>query len=111
MAQFVDGKDLGLDEEDVRNQMAAASGMTVLDFTQVLYDQALEEQRKGTKGLTKFLAKWRKQIAAGKVTRPDKLSLQGVGAWVEVRRSPRHPVLQKLPRRQKRPRQVGGQEV
>ena len=26
MAQFVDGKELGLDEEDIRNQMAAAMG-------------------------------------------------------------------------------------
>ena len=67
MAQFVDGKDLGLDEEDIRQQMAATSGMTLYDFTQVLYDQAVEEQRKGTKGLTKFLAKWRKQLAAGKM--------------------------------------------
>ena len=77
MAQFVDGKELGVDEEDIRNQMAAASGMTVVDFTQVLYDQALEEQRKGTKGLTKFLAKWRKQIAAGRVMRGDKPSPPG----------------------------------
>jgi hypothetical protein len=67
MAQFVDGKDLGLDEEDIRQQMAATSGMTLYDFTQVLHDQAVEEQRKGTKGLTKFLAKWRKQLAAGKM--------------------------------------------
>ena len=66
MAQFVDGKTMGLEEEDIRNQMAASSGMTVQAFTQVLYDQASEEQRKGTKGLTKFLAKWRRQLAAEK---------------------------------------------
>ena len=68
MAQFVDGKELGLEEEDVRVQMAAASGMSLPAFTQILYDQALEEQRKGTKGLTKFLAKWRKQLAASKAS-------------------------------------------
>ena len=69
MAQFVDGKELGLEEEDVRVQMAAASGMSGIPaFTQILYDQALEEQRKGTKGLTKFLAKWRKQLAASKTS-------------------------------------------
>eukprot|EP00435_Cladocopium_sp_Y103_P035203 s583_g9.t1 len=64
LAQFVDAKDLGLDEEDVRSQMAATAGLSLKDFTQTLYDQAVEEQRKGTKGLTKFLAKWRKQLAA-----------------------------------------------
>lgn len=93
MAQFVDGKELGLDEEDIRQQMAATSGMTLYDFTQVLYDQAVEEQRKGTKGLTKFLAKWRKQLAAGKValsaptppgswsmvSSPDEVKPRGVG--------------------------------
>jgi hypothetical protein len=31
----------------------------------MLFEQATEEQRKGTKGLTKFLAKWRKQMSAG----------------------------------------------
>ena len=66
MAQFVDAKTMGLDEEDIRNQMAASYGMTVSAFTQILFDQASEEQRKGTKGLTKFLAKWRRQLAAEK---------------------------------------------
>ena len=66
MAQFVDGKAMGLEEEDIRNQMAASSGMTIQAFTQILYDQASEEQRKGTKGLTKFLAKWRRQLAVEK---------------------------------------------
>ena len=69
MAQLVDGKELGLDEEDIRQQMAATSGMTLVDFTQLLYDQASDEQRKGTKGLTKFLAKWRKQLAADQKVR------------------------------------------
>jgi hypothetical protein len=64
MEQYVDGKELGLDEEDVRNQLAARYGMGLREFTQMLYGQATEEQRKGTKGLTKFLAKWRKQLAA-----------------------------------------------
>ena len=64
MEQFVEGKELGLDEEDVRTQLATRYGMSLKDFTQLLYGQATEEQRKGTKGLTKFLAKWRKQLAA-----------------------------------------------
>ena len=64
MEHFVEGKELGLDEEDVRTQLATRYGMSLKDFTQLLYGQATEEQRKGTKGLTKFLAKWRKQLAA-----------------------------------------------
>ena len=64
MEQLADGKELQLNEEDVRKQMAAQSGLTVGDLTQFLYEQATEEQRKGAKGLTKFLAKWRKQAAA-----------------------------------------------
>ncbi|CAK8992070.1 Tyr recombinase domain-containing protein [Durusdinium trenchii] len=64
MEQLADGKELQLNEEDIRKQMAAQSGLTVGDLTKFLYEQATEEQRKGTKGLTKFLAKWRKQAAA-----------------------------------------------
>ena len=54
--------------------------MTVVAFTQVLYDQALEEQRKGTKGLTKFLAKWRKQLEGqfhGTPNHPGQLEFGG----------------------------------
>ena len=47
--------------------MAVQYGMTVADLTKTLYEQATEEQHKGTKGLTKFLAKWRKQSAAEEV--------------------------------------------
>jgi len=64
MEQYVEGKELGLDEEDVRNQLAVRYGMGLREFTQMLYGQGIEEQRKGTKGLTKFLAKWRRQLAA-----------------------------------------------
>ena len=66
MEQLVDGKELDLTEEDVRRQMAGQYGMTLEALTAVLFEQATEEQRKGTKGLTKFLAKWRKQAAAAK---------------------------------------------
>ena len=72
MEQLVDGKTLGLEEEDVRKQMAAQYGRTLIDLTKQLFEQATEEQRKGTKGLTKFLAKWRKQTAAS-----DSSSLDG----------------------------------
>ena len=68
--QLVDGKELGLEEDDVRAQLAARYGLTVGDFTKMLFDQATEEQRKGTKGLTKFLAKWRKQVAARTPEKP-----------------------------------------
>ena len=64
LAQLVEAKEMGIEEEDLRSQMAASAGTTLKEFTQALYDQAAEEQRKGTKGLTKFLAKWRKQLAA-----------------------------------------------
>eukprot|EP00435_Cladocopium_sp_Y103_P041030 s1496_g11.t1 len=67
--QLFDGKEMGLDEEDVRAQLAARYGLSVPEFTKMLYEQATEEQRKGTKGLTKFLAKWRKQLA---VETPDR---------------------------------------
>ena len=76
MEQLVDGKDLGLDEEDVRIQMAARYGVQTSDITKMLYEQATEEQRKGTKGLSKFLAKWRKQLAA-EVTPPRSID----GSW------------------------------
>ena len=69
MERLLDGKDLGLDEEDVKGQMAAGYGLSVLDLTKMLYEQGVEEQRKGTKGLTKFLGKWRKQVA---VDTPDR---------------------------------------
>ena len=64
MERLLDGKELGLEEDDVRAQMAAGYGMAVVDLTKMLYEQGVEEQRKGTKGLTKFLGKWRKQVAA-----------------------------------------------
>ena len=64
MEQFVDGKELELTEEDIRRQMASQYGITLEVLTANLYEQAVEEQRRGTKGLTKFLAKWRKQAAA-----------------------------------------------
>ena len=64
LEQLVEAKELNLDEEDVRAQLASNYGLTVTDYTKNLYEQATEEQRKGTKGLTKFLAKWRKQVAA-----------------------------------------------
>ena len=64
LAQLLEAKEMGIDEEDLRSQMAASAGVNLRDFTKTLYDQAVEEQRKGTKGLTKFLAKWRKQLAA-----------------------------------------------
>ena len=71
MEQLVDGKTLGLEEEDIRKQMAAQYGMTLVDLTKQLFEQATEEQRKGTKGLTKFLAKWRKQAAARESSSSD----------------------------------------
>eukprot|EP00438_Fugacium_kawagutii_P035496 Skav226807 [mRNA] locus=scaffold2056:134273:145141:- [translate_table: standard] len=64
MEQLAEAKDLGLDEEEVRHQLAASYALSVSDFTKKLFEQATEEQRKGTKGLTKFLAKWRRQVAA-----------------------------------------------
>ena len=79
MEQMADGRELGLEEEDVRMQMASSYGYTLVDFTKILYEQATEEQRKGTKGLTKFLAKWRRQIAANtpEKSRADSWSLVG----------------------------------
>ena len=57
LAQLLEAKEMGIDEEDLRSQMAASAGVNLRHFTKTLYDQAVEEQRKGTKGLTKFLAK------------------------------------------------------
>ena len=84
MEQFAEGKDFGLEEEDVRKQMAVQYGMNLVDLTKTLYEQATEEQHKGTKGLTKFLAKWRKQTAAEELSsdrsRVDSWSLVEEGA-------------------------------
>ena len=72
MEQMADGRELQLSEEDIRKQLAAQAGLAVGDLTRYLCEQAMEEQRKGTKGLTKFLAKWRQQAAARE--RPSSLS-------------------------------------
>ena len=72
MEQFVDGKELDLTEEDIRRQMASQYGLSLEALTANLYEQAVEEQRKGTKGLTKFLAKWRKQAAAAAKEETDR---------------------------------------
>ena len=80
MAQFVDGKDLGLDEEDIRQQMAATSGMTLYDFTQVLYDQAVEEQRRAQRASP---SSWRNGANNWQLARCHRLHQlpQEVGAW------------------------------
>lgn len=49
MEQLVDGKSVGLEEEDAWKQVAAQYQMTLLDITKWLFEQATEEQRKGTK--------------------------------------------------------------
>ena len=72
MEQFVDGKELDLTEEDIRRQMASQYGITLETLTANLYEQALEEQRRGTKGLTKFMAKWRKRAAAAAKDESDR---------------------------------------
>ena len=60
LEQYVEGKDLGLEEQDLRAQMAAQRGKTVEEITEQLYDEGMAEQEDGVKGLTKFLAKWKK---------------------------------------------------
>ena len=80
MEQLIDANSkLDLDEEDVRIQLASRYGLSLAEYTKMLYEQATEEQRKGTKGLTKFLAKWRKQVAAASTPsrRSDSWSVVG----------------------------------
>ena len=79
MERLLDGKMLGLDEEDVRGQMASNYGTSLQELTKMLYEQGVEEQRKGTKGLTKFLGKWRKQLAAETPVRSTASSWSLVG--------------------------------
>ena len=103
MEQLVSGKELGLEEEDVRTQMAAQYALDVMAFTKMLYEQATEEQRKGTKGLTKFLALWRKQLAA-QVTptksRADSWSIVGTSPEDEGQKptTPRRAKVKEEPR-------------
>ena len=109
MEQLVDGKTLGLEEEDIRKQMAAQYGMTLVDLTKQLFEQATEEQRKGTKGLTKFLAKWRKQAAARESSSSDSWCVvtpsQSPGASTAPRSETATPesVKEEVPRSRKPP--------
>lgn len=68
MEQYVDGKELGLDEEDVRNQLAARYGMGLREFTQMLYTgKPRRSSAKGRRALPSF---WR----------------SGGSSWLQTRR-------------------------
>ena len=71
LEQYMECKEIGVDEKDVREQMAVARATSVEQLTADLYEQALEEQANGVKGLTKFLAKWK-----GDTSRPSASSLR-----------------------------------
>ena len=58
--QYAEGRELGLSEEEVRSALAAERGMSLKEITQALVSQAVAEQEKGQKGLTKFVKAWQR---------------------------------------------------
>eukprot|EP00434_Breviolum_minutum_P012254 symbB.v1.2.010803.t1/scaffold712.1/size170421/2 len=60
--RFAEARPLGVGEEEIRNQLATKYDMNPEAVAQKLCDQALVEQAKGQKGLTKFIEKWREAV-------------------------------------------------
>ena len=63
--RFAEARPLGVGEDEIRAQLATKYDMNLDAVTQKLCDQALVEQAKGQKGLTKFLDKWKEAIESG----------------------------------------------
>ena len=63
--QYAEGKDVGLTEEEVRTSLAMERGLSLKEVTMGLLKQALDEQSKGQKGLSKFVRRWQRVPARG----------------------------------------------
>ena len=64
--RFAEARPLGVGEDEIRAQLAAKYDMSPDAVAQKLCDQALVEQAKGQKGLSKFLEKWREAAECGR---------------------------------------------
>ena len=59
--QYAEGRDLGLSEEEVRQNLAIERGRTLQAVTAELYQEAVREQEKGQQGLSKFIRVWQQR--------------------------------------------------
>ena len=59
--ELVKGKEKGLGEEATRGVLADRHGLSKEEVVGALVELAIQEKAKGQKGLTKFIAKWRKE--------------------------------------------------
>ena len=60
--RFAEARPLGVGEDEIRNQLGTKYDMNPEAVAQKLCDQAVVEQAKGQKGLTKFIEKWREAV-------------------------------------------------
>ena len=56
--KYMDGKELGMTEGQVRRMMAKEHGVTLAEVSCTLHGLASMEQSKGQRGLTKFISLW-----------------------------------------------------
>ena len=74
---------MGLTEEGVRANLAMERGMSLKEITQGLLKQALEEQAKGQRGLSKFVRAW--QQSSTRTSSPSSLTRgSSVPSWEVV---------------------------
>ena len=66
--QYVEGKDLGLSEGDIRRNLAVERGVDLKVLTAQVLQQALQEQGRGQKGLSKFIRVWQGELESGPPT-------------------------------------------
>lgn len=92
--RFAETRPLGVGEEEIRTQLAAKYDMSQEAVAQKLCDQAVVEQAKGQKGLTKFLDRWREAAAeSGRESEGagSSWSLVGKGSPPSISSSPAVP--------------------
>ena len=88
--QYAEGREIGLTEEEVRNALAAERGMSMREITQALVSQAVAEQEKGQKGLTKFVRAW--QRPSTRLSSPSSTTRNSSApSWEVVETSPEKP--------------------
>ena len=69
--QYAEGKDEGLQEEDIRSSLASKRGMNMKEVVANLIEQASREQHRGQRGMTRFIQTWKRALE-------DMSSLQSV---------------------------------
>ena len=90
--QYAEGRQLGLAEEEVRMNLATERGLSLPSVTSMLVQQAVVEQDKGQKGLSKFIKVWQRGAPDSGSAQPSEGSSKGSPAksW-EVVSSPPEP--------------------